>query len=198
MKTYKVIVATAAMFVLSLKGAMPAYADAASAQKLASWAVGKPYSQASADRNCTSAADQVNDGNGLPGAPPGPPATTGYCAHYDCSSFVTYVLRQAGATVSWPKSTYDYWGPDGRKKGPKDLLANGVSPGGWKPCSGEPVCVGFTGWGEDGGDIKGPGHMVVRINGTVYSASGGQPWGDGVISNYPVGKQGEVLWFVAP
>jgi len=197
MKNY---IIAAAVSVLALMSASRVYASVddplTKASQLAQWAVGKPYSNN--NRECSGESQQSGAPDGLPGGQGG----TGYCSTYDCSSLATWILRQipgitsAGVAGGPVRTTYDYWANGDRSKGPDAVLSGGRSPAGWQPCNGQSVCVGFTGWGDDGPDAPGPGHMIIRIGGTVYSASNTAGIGDGVITNYPEGAQGKVLWFV--
>jgi len=153
------------------------------AEALAEWALGKPYSQDMSERDCT-ASD--NPGNGFPDAPvPGPPSSTGHCAQYDCSSLVTWILRQIpNQTAVEPveqsnvvHNTFWMWTGDTENTDVGPTPPNTPSPTGWAPCdpTKDAVCVGFTEWGEGyqgKASVPGPGHVIISLEGTVYSAPG--------------------------
>lgn len=150
------------------------------AKALAEWAVGKAYSQDMSERDCTA---RDNPREGFPDAPfAGPPSSTGACAQYDCSSLVTWILRQipdqtAVEPAGWIHNTYWLWTGDTYNTGVGPTPPNTPSPVGWEPCdpNEEDVCVGFTEWGEGyqgKPSVPGPGHVVISLEQKFYSASG--------------------------
>jgi len=203
MKNYIIIAAVSVAF---LKSVSPAYAGQganplAGALDLAIWAAAEPaiYSE-STPRDCSADGSAKVNSSARDGAP----ANTGYCTHYDCSSFVTWVMRQIpGQPVvqnapNDPPNTYALWTgnpnfPDNTQIGP-----NAPYPRGWKSCNpaSDSVCIGFTEWGEAYPGVsnpQGPGHVVISLGGAVYQASSIE--GHVVQESPPEGSgESQVVW----